>query len=441
MKKLLALPTVMLPRAAVLCAGALCVAVLCAQLMMTSRAADWMQFRGPGGSASIDDTGLPTKWSEDENLVWKVKLPGLGTSSPITVGERIFLTCYSGYAESVEDPGDQKDLMRHVVCVDRATGKIAWKKELKPQLPESEYKGGNNTWHGYASSTPVSDGQRVYVFFGRSGVYCFDLAGKPLWHADVGTRTNGWGSATSPVIYKNFVIVNASVESGAMVALNKLTGKQVWRANGTGNAWNSPVLVDVPGGKTEIVLSLPGRGGGKLMGYDAENGKELWNCEGIADGYLCPTVMAHDGVVYAIGGRTNTAVAVKAGGRGTVKELWRTGKGSNVCSPVYYDGHLYWVHDRNGVVICLDATDGKVVYEERLQPRPGVVYASGIVADGKLYFVSQHSGTFVVAASPKFELLACNKFDEDARTNASAVVDNSRLLIRSDKYLYCVGAK
>ncbi len=427
------------PRAVLL---ALTVCAIVSGLILTATAADWMQFRGPGGSAASDDTGLPTKWSEDENLLWKTSLPGLGGSSPITVGERIFLTCYSGYAESHEDPGEQSDLVRHVVCLDRKTGTIAWQKEVRPQLPESQYGPGNNGRHGYASSTPTSDGGRLYVFFGRSGVYCFDLAGKELWRTDVGTRTHGWGSGTSPVLYNNILIVNASVESGSMVALDKMTGKRVWQASGVRGAWNSPALVEAPGGKTEVVLSLPGNPLGKLDGYDPDDGKELWRCDGIQDGgYVCPTVLAHEGIVYAIGGRRNTAVAVKAGGRGEVEELWRANKGSNVCSPVYHDGHLYWVHDGQGVAYCLDAATGKVAYEERLRVRPGIVYSSGIVADGKLYYVSQNNGTLVLAAKPKLEVLATNKFDDDARTNASPVVDNGRLLIRSDKYLYCVGAK
>jgi outer membrane protein assembly factor BamB len=133
-------------------------------------------------------------------------------------------------------------------------------------------------------------------------------------------------------------------------------------------------------------------------------------------------------------------VAVKAGGSGEVEPLWTTGAGSNVCSPVYHDGHLYWLHDSRGIAYCLNAETGKQVYAERV-PKAGRTYASGIVADGKLYYVSQTGTTFVVAANPKFELLATNRFDDDARTNASPVVDHGRILIRSDNYLYCVGAK
>lgn len=413
------------------------VLMLCAVLLCV--AADWPQFRGPGGNGRSDATGLPTKWSESENLLWKVQLPGLGTSSPITVGDAIFVTCYSGYAESQSNPGDQKDLVRHVLCLERKTGKTRWTKEVKPALPESRYAGGNDSRHGYASSTPASDGERVYVFFGRSGVFCFDLAGKQLWQTNVGTGTTGWGSATSPVIYKDLVIVNASVESGAMVALDKMTGKEKWRTGGTRSAWNSPVLVEVPGGKTEVVLSLPGRPG-KLTGYDPETGKELWSSEGIPDGYVCPSVVAHEGVVYAIGGRSNTAVAVKAGGKGAVKPSWSVKVGSNVTSPVYHDGHLYWIHDSGRTAYCLDAATGKQVYAERV-PQASGAYASGVVADGKIYYVTQNTNTFVLAAKPKFEVLAHNKFDDTSRTNASPAVDDGRLLIRSDKYLYCVGAK
>jgi outer membrane protein assembly factor BamB len=150
-------------------------------------------------------------------------------------------------------------------------------------------------------------------------------------------------------------------------------------------------------------------------------------------------------VVYAIGGRRNTAVAVRAGGRGDVTEshmLWRTNKGSNVSSPVYHEGYLYWVHERQGVANCLDAKTGETIYAERLDPRPGVVYSSMTVADGKLYSVSQHNGTFVLAAKPKFELLAHNTLGEDdSRANASLAIHAGQILLRNDRFIYCIGEK
>jgi outer membrane protein assembly factor BamB len=218
-------------------------------------ATDWMQFRGPGGLGVSNDKGLPEKWSETENVVWKTKLPRLGSSSPITVGDAVFVTCYSGYAQSTSDPGDQKNLMRHLVCVDRKTGSIRWTKDFKPELPESAYRAGNDGQHGYASSTPVRDGKNLFVIFGKSGLFCFDLTGKQLWSQSVGKGTTGWGSATSPLLFNDLLIVNASVESGALVALHKSDGAETWKLSGTAGAWSSPMLVEVPGGKPELVLN------------------------------------------------------------------------------------------------------------------------------------------------------------------------------------------
>jgi outer membrane protein assembly factor BamB len=400
--------------------------------------ADWTEFRGPNGLGISTEKGLPVQWSDDKNIVWKTKLPGPGTSSPVTTGDRVFLTCYTGYAVNADKPGSMEDLRRHVLGLDRESGTIRWAKEFQPELPEHKYQ-GEGSYHGYASSTPAIDGERLYVFFGKSGVFCFDLDGKQLWHADVGKRTHGWGSGASPVLYKNLVIINASVESGQVVALDRTNGKEVWKAPGVGSAWNTPLLVKVPSGETELVVSVQNW----VVGLDPDTGKELWRAEGVHR-YVCPSVVAHDGVVYAIGGG-NTSLAVKAGGRGDVTKthvLWRENKGSNVSSPLYHDGHLYWASDNNGVVYCQEAATGKFVYQKRLEPPSGLIYASPVLADGKIYYVSQRKGTYVVPAKPEFELLAHNVFKEDgSRTNASPAVSKGQLLLRSDQYLYCIGSK
>src|SRR5438132_3654105 len=178
--------------------------------------ADWSQFRGPGGLATSEEKGLPVKWSAKQNIVWRTPLPGPGASSPVTLGNRIYLTCYTGYAQEVKEPGNMEDLRRHLLCVDRKSGAILWTKDFMPALPEHKYT-GEGSYHGYAASTPITDGERLYVFFGKSGVYCFDLDGVQLWRTVVGKNTNGWGSGTSPILYKDLLIVNASVESGELV--------------------------------------------------------------------------------------------------------------------------------------------------------------------------------------------------------------------------------
>ena len=395
---------------------------------------DWTGFRGPGGSGVSGEKGLPVQWSSEENIDWRRELPGPGTSSPIVLGERIYLTSYSGYGLK-PNQGEKKDLRRHVLCLDRNTGEILWTRQFHPALPESTYSGGNNSQHGYGSSTPITDGRRLYVFFGKSGVYCLDRNGKQLWQADVGSGTHGWGSSNSPVLYKNLVIINASVESRSLVALNKRTGKEVWRAGSIRDSWNTPVLVKPAQGGPELVVSESQN----VLGFDPATGNELWRVGGFG-GYVCPSVVAHEGTVYVVRGRS---LAIRAGGRGDVSDThvtWRASGSSLVPSPVYHEGLLYWVP--GGVVHCLNASTGKSISRQRLSPQPGTIYASVILADGKLYCVSQRDGVYVLAAGPKFEQLAHNVFDDDrSRTNASPIVSHGQLLIRTDRFLYCIGKK
>jgi outer membrane protein assembly factor BamB len=400
--------------------------------------ADWTDFRGPGGLGISEEKGLPVEWSSQKNIVWRARLPGPGTSSPVTAGNRIFLTCYTGYALDAGKPGNMEDLRRHLLCIARDTGAVQWKKEFTPVLPEHKYA-GEGSYHGYSSSTPLTDGQRLYVFFGKSGVFCFDLDGNELWHAEVGKGTDRWGSAASPVLYKDLLIVNASVESRTLFALDRKSGKEVWRTGGINSAWNTPLLVPLASGGPELVVSIENW----LLGLDPDTGKELWRAEGVHR-YCCPSVVAHDGVVYAIGGGS-ASLAVRAGGRGDVTKthtVWRQGKGSNVSSPIYHDGHLYWASDSGGTVYCQDAATGKVAYEKPLDPASGLIYASPVLADGNVYYVSQRKGTYVVAAKPEFALLAHNAFEDDgSRTNGSPAVSNGQLLLRTDQYLYCIGKR
>jgi outer membrane protein assembly factor BamB len=401
--------------------------------------ADWSQFRGPRGSGTSEETGLPVTWSEKENIVWRAKLPGPGTSCPIVVGKRVYLTCYSGYGLGVFKKGekeleDPKALLRHLVCIDRANGAILWTKQFQPLNPESKYYVHEGDFHGYASSTPASDGERLYVFFGASGIYCFDLDGKELWHSDVGKGTRNWGSANSPVLYKDLVIVNASVESDSMIAFDKISGKEKWRTKGISASWNTPVLADAPQGP-ELVVNISSA----VIGLDPASGKELWRVKGFG-GYVCPSVVVHKDVVYVIRG---SALAIKAGGRGDVTDshvLWR-GKGSSqISSPVYHDRRLYCLN-RSEILSCINAETGEIIYRQRLS-KGGEFFASALVVDGKIYCVSRFSGTYVVAEGATFQELACNTFaDDTSRTNASPIVHDGCLLMRTDQYLDCIGKR
>ena len=403
---------------------------------LSAAAADWRGFRGPDGLGVAADATLPVRWSENENVLWKAELPGAGASSPIVLGDHIYLTCYSGFGEPGSRGGSIQDLRRHVVCLGRRDGRTVWAESVPSVLPEPERIRES---HGYASNTPVTDGERLYVFLGKTGVFAFGLDGKRLWHADVGSKTSGWGSAASPILTKDTVIVNASVESTSLIALDKATGRERWRADGIKESWNTPILAGAPDGKTELVLAIFGQ----VLGFDPATGERLWSSDTDIRWYMVPSLVAHDGVVYCIGGRDGGgALAVRTGGRGDVTashRLWAIKKGSNVPSPVYHDGHVYWVHE-GGTAVCADAKTGRIVYEEPL-PRAGRVYASPVLAGGKLYVFSRGGRGYVLPARPTFELLATSELEGPGVFNASPVVAGNRLLVRVDRFLYCIGTE
>jgi outer membrane protein assembly factor BamB len=397
---------------------------------------EWPQFRGAGGKGTSEARGLPVTWNAQENVAWKTALPGPGSSSPIIVNDRIFLTCYTGYNVPGESGGSPDQLARHVVAIDAQSGNIVWSKSFPAKLPEQPRTRED---HGYASSTMAADGERLYAFFGKSGVYALDHSGNQLWHAEVGSNLNGWGSATSPVSYGDLLIVNASIESESLVALDRKSGKEVWRAGGVKDAWNVPIVVSRPGGKDELVVAMFR----KVLGFDPKTGEQLWSCGTGIDWYMVPSLVAHEDVVYCIGGRTGGALAVRVGGRGDVTathRVWTERRGSNVSSPVYHDGHLYWMHENQETAYCAEAKTGQIVYEERVG-RVGQVYAPALLADGKIHYISRTGETVVLAAKPKFEKLATNGLRDGGTFNAGPAVSGSRIYVRSDKALYCLEQK
>lgn len=395
---------------------------------------NWPRFRGSTGMGTSLAKKLPVSWSQDENVVWKSPLPGAGASSPIVFGDHIYLTCYTGYFVPGEPDGSREKLERHLLCLNRGDGKLLWKKTEKAKLPEEE----RIRDHGFAANTPAADSDRVYTFFGKSGVFAHDHNGKQLWHADVGSNTHGWGTAASPVLHKDLVYINASVESESLIALDRRTGKEKWRASGIKESWNTPLVVKTKEGKEELVVAIHG----KVLGIDPDSGKELWSCATDIKWYMVPCVVAADGIVYALGGRSGVAaLAVRTGGRGDVTNshrLWTSMDGSNVTSPVYHEGHLYWMHESKGYAYCAKADTGDVVYKERIG-RGGQIYACALLSNGRVYYLNRSGRTFVVAAKPKFELLSTNELRDGGQFNASPAVTDDRILIRSDKFLYCVG--
>jgi len=408
---------------------------LCLIAIGDARAEDWARFRGPNGSG-ISVSEPPVQWSgpENRNIVWKTALPGAGASSPIVWGEHVYLTAYTGYLEPGQPGGRLEDLKRHLIAVRRRDGAIAWKKSVDAELPEEE----RIRDHGYAASTPAADAERVYVFYGKSGVLAYDHSGNLAWRADVGSGTNGWGSGASPVLFHDLVLINASVESQSLVALDRATGAERWRLRNVHEAWNTPIVTEPDSGKAEVIVAVKGQ----ILGVDPETGTRRWSCKTDIGWYMVPSPVASDGIVYCLGGRSGIAgLAVRAGGSGDVtaeRRLWTSTRGANVSSPIHHDGRLYWANEARGIAYCADAKTGDVVYEEKLE-RAGQIYASAFLAGGRLYYLTRDGRTFVVEAGPKFSLLATNDLRDGGVFNGSPAPDGPRLLIRSDKFLYCMG--
>lgn len=452
-----------------------------------SRAGDWPRFRGPNGSGVNEDTQpTPVTWSPTRNLKWKIELPGPGSSSPIIVGDKVFVTCWSGYGtDRGNRSGNQQALKRHLICLDRQTGKTIWDKTVEPYLPEDNY-GGMFAEHGYATHTPASDGERVYVFFGKTGALAFDMDGKELWKTPLGHGSDrmGWGSGCSPILYKNLVIVTAAPESTAMYGLDRLTGKEVWKAEADGfsGTWSTPILVDVDDKRTDIVVGVPG----EIWAFNPDTGKLRWYCEALGGRSFCSSVITDGKVIYAMGDQGGGSIAIKAGGLNDVSKshvLW-TGRDNNrIGTPLVTDGKLYFVSSR--VATCVDAATNKRIFQGRLgggssantpieEARPnrgpagqgpggrgpggfgpggfgpggggpggrgggGQDYSSPVAADGKLYFITRSGDMHVIELGETFEQLATNRVTEETEDfSATPAISNGAIFIRSSKHVYCV---
>lgn len=418
---------------------------------LTADAGDWARFRGPDGSGvARDSESLPATWSPSANLAWKTPLPGPGASSPIVVGGRVFVTCYSGYGLDQQNPGDIENLKRHLVCVDLQTGKQLWQKDVKASLPEDPYSGIGVTAHGYASHTPVSDGKNVYAFFGKSGVHAFGLDGAKLWDAEVGKESDPtkWGSSSSPVVYGNSVIVTASAESQALIGLDKTTGKELWRqeAEGLDGMWGTPTLVKVDNGRIDLVMCVAK----ELWGLDPDNGKLRWYASATGAQHAYASVVLDGKRVYAFTGRGGGSIALDAGGSGDVSKtstVWTGTETTSFASPVRHKAKLYVV--ANGVVTAVDAKTGDRVQQLRLRgaKRTGgrfgsLDYPSPVVVGDKMYYLNGSGQMFVFALDDEVEQVAINQVTSDKEVfRGSPAVSNGRMVIRSAKFLYCVADK
>ena len=418
---------------------------------LTGHGQDWTRFRGADGSGvATDSDSIPTAWSPNANLAWKTEMPGPGASSPIIVNGKAFVTCYSGYGLNQESPGDIENLVRHLVCIDVKSGKKLWQKDVKASLPEDPYSGIGVTAHGYASHTPVSDGDNVYAFFGKGGVHAFDMDGNELWQAEVGNESDPakWGSSSSPVVYNNTVIVTASAESQSIIGFDKETGEELWRqeAKGLDGMWGTPTLVKIDDDRTDLVMCVAK----ELWGLDPENGKLRWYADATDSQQSYSSVVLDGKRVYAFTGRGGGSIAIDAGGSGNVSEtntVWTGRDTASYATPVRHDSKLYVV--AGGIVTSVDAETGERLQRLRLANTEqtggrfgSLDYPSPVVVGDRMFYMNGSGQMFVFGLGHEMELLAINRVTAEKEIFwGTPAVSDDRMVIRSAKYLYCVADK
>jgi outer membrane protein assembly factor BamB len=390
-------------------------------------AADWPGWRGPRGDGSSADTGFPTTWTATENVRWKAPLPGSGHSSPVVSKGRVFVT------SCVE-----AERRRVLSCFDRADGKLLWEETVLTAPLEKRHK-----LNSYASSTPAADGERVFVPFldqTRLRVYCYDYSGKKLWERSPGEFHSTHGFCSSPVLYKDLVIVNADQDAPAdqrayIVGLDRATGAERWRIDRPNRlrSYCPPVIGDV-GGKPQMVLT----GSKCVAGYDPDTGRQLWLVDGPTEQFVS-SVVFHRGLVFLTAGYPDRWVmAIDPTGSGDVTKThvrWsQKNDGGYVPSPVAHGGHFYLVTDE-GLASCWDLS-GRRLWRERLGRHHS---GSGVVADGKVYFTDDDGVTFVLRAAPEFEVLAKNPIGE--RCYSSPALSDGEVFLRGEKHLFCIASR
>jgi outer membrane protein assembly factor BamB len=393
--------------------------------------------------AAIDGSKIPLQWGANENVKWKTDLPGPGSSSPIYWENKLFVTCYTGYGIDQKNIGEPEDLGRSILCLDRASGKILWEKKIPLANPDDDYR-GYLTEHGYASPTPVTDGKHVFASFGKSGVHAFTLEGEKVWSKDVGDSSSNrrWGSAASPILYRDLLIVNASDESKAIIAFEKTTGQEKWRyeSKQLELTYNTPTLHAPKDGRSELVIAAPD----ELFALDPQTGKKLWWAKSEIPGNITPSVISAGEVLFTTGGYPRKgAIAIKGGGSGDVtdKILWRSKTFSYVPSSVYQDGLLHWVNDE-ATVIVMDLKTGETLTKRTIESikkrKKFSFYASLLRIGDKLVAVSRRDGTFIFEANKEMKQVGVNSLGDESDFNATPALAKDAIYLRSNKAIYCI---
>jgi outer membrane protein assembly factor BamB len=447
----------------------------------------WPQWRGPLANGIAPQGNPPTTWSETENVKWKVKVPGRGMSTPIVWENQIFLQTAIPTGKKVEPAAEEKNAAANfsagvfgqaqqpahapppdgprrrrpggggggggfgrgekptefhqfaLLCLDRQTGKTLWQQTVTETVPHE----GHHRDHGFASHSPVTDGKLVFGWFGSRGIHCYDLTGKRQWSHDFGDQrtANGFGEGGSPALHGDTLILTWDHEGDDfIVALDKKTGKEIWKqTRDERTTWSTPFVIERDG-KAQIITAASG----KVRSYDLATGKVLWECGGLGSNVI-PTPVTGGGLVFTMSGHREPALlAIKLGRTGdltgTDAVAWKLTRGTPyVPSPLLLDDKLYFFSGNNATLSCFEAATGKALVDgERLQG-PSGFYASPVSAGGRIYLAGRNGTSLVLKPSDKLEVIANNKLDE--KFDASPAVVGKELFLRGHEYLYCLAEK
>ena len=415
-------------------------------------AENWPQWRGPNGQGVSTEQALPTEWAPGKNIAWKAPIAGTGHSSPIVWGDRVFVTAQiegetipgqravkhrQGKEEDWIHPdsvgADKKHTLK-VIALDATTGKVLWE--------QTAYEGpvydARHRRSSFAGTTAVTDGQMVYAYFGPEGLYAYDFNGKLAWKVDEKFATLGLGAGTSPVLFQHLVIIQRDEDNGEhshIAAYDKKTGKEVWRTRRQDIevSWGTPVLVPAGAGH-ELVAN----GSSAIVAYDPASGKELWRTKGVESNAIHTPLVGKGLVVVTAGFPAKRIIALRPGAVAEDQRIaWQYTKGTGyVLSNLLYGDYIYLLTD-NGIVTCLEATTGKVVYEGGRPPVPSNFMGSPVAYAGLVAMTSEDGNTFMLRAGPKHEIVRTNSIDEPVYS--SAALANGRIYLRGEKHLFAIG--
>ncbi len=437
-----------------------CLSVISALVLASESSADpmkyWPQWRGPEMTGVAPHGDPPVEWGEDKNIRWKIEIPGKGHASPVVWDDKVFVLTAIETDKVVETQEEEKadeqlpawrrrmsgkkpsNIYKYAIfAINRRDGKILWQRIAREETPLA----GTHTEGSWASNSPITDGERVYAYFGSYGLYCYDMQGNLLWEKDLGDMTTkmSFGEGSSPVLHGDTLVVNWDHEGESfIIALDKKTGDELWKVDrDEATSWATPIVVE-NNGKPQVIVSAT-----KLIrSYDLATGDLIWECGGMT-GNVIPCPVEENGIVYITSGfRGNALLAIsldRASGDITDSEaiIWRHDKNTPYApSPMLYGDTLYFLQENKGFLSCFDVKTGQAHYERQKLEDIRVIFSSPVGASDRVYVTGKGGVTHVIQRGPTLKILATNSLD-DSFTASPAIVDKE-MYLRGYKYLYCI---